>query len=115
MEIIDISGYSIEEKLQIANRYLIPKQIIENGLRPEIIRFKSKEVMKIIMEYTAESGVRNLERAVGSVCRSVAYEYAICDDIAKFKPELLLQNLLKKHLETKSMIIIFQSKLLLQE
>tara|TARA_B110001450_G_C17645076_1_gene490870 strand:- start:981 stop:1460 length:480 start_codon:yes stop_codon:yes gene_type:complete len=44
MEIIDISGYSIEEKLQIASRYLVPKQIVENGLKPEIIRFKSKEI-----------------------------------------------------------------------
>jgi len=44
MEIIDISGYSIEEKLQIAQRYLVPKQIVENGLRPDIIRFKSKEI-----------------------------------------------------------------------
>lgn len=98
MEIIDISGYSIEEKLQIANRYLIPKQIVENGLRPEIIRFKSKEVMKIIMEYTAESGVRNLERAVGSVCRSVAYEYAICDDISKFKPVIITPKLVEEAL-----------------
>jgi len=91
MEIINISGYSIEEKLQIAQKYLVPKQIIDNGLKPEVIRFKTKEILKIITEYTAESGVRNLERSIGSVCRAVAYEYAICEDIAKFKPVIVTQ------------------------
>lgn len=73
MEIIDISGYSIEEKLEIGKRYLIPKQISENGLTPELIEFHTPEIEKIISEYTMESGVRNLERAIGSVCRNVAY------------------------------------------
>jgi len=101
MEIIDISGYSIEEKLQIAQKYLVPKQIVENGLRPDIIRFKSKEIKQIIMDYTAESGVRNLERAIGSVCRTVAYEYAICEDISKFKPTIVSQDLVEEALGNK--------------
>lgn len=73
MEIIDISGYSMEEKLQIAKKYLIPKQISDNGITPDIIEFHDPEIEKIISEYTMESGVRNLERAIGSVCRNVAY------------------------------------------
>lgn len=79
----------------------MPKQIIENGLRPEIIRFKSRELKKIIMEYTAESGVRNLERAIGSVCRTVAYEYAICEDESKFKPTIVSQSLVEEALGNK--------------
>ncbi len=47
------------------------------------------------MDYTAESGVRNLERAIGSVCREVAYEYAICEDIARFKPVIVTQKLVE--------------------
>lgn len=69
MEVIDISGYSISEKLQIALKYLIPKQIKDNGINKDIIEFKDAEVEQIITSYTMESGVRNLERAIGSVCR----------------------------------------------
>lgn len=85
MEIIEISGYSPKEKLSIAERYLVPKQISENGISQDVIKFNQKMIEKIIMEYTAESGVRTLERSIGSVCRSVAYDYAICKDTSKFK------------------------------
>lgn len=77
MEIIDISGYSVKEKVQIASNYLIPKQIIENGLNDKVIEFGEPMVKKVVQEYTMESGVRNLERSLGSICRSVAYNYAI--------------------------------------
>jgi ATP-dependent Lon protease len=80
MEIIDVSGYTIEEKLEISHNYLVPRQITENGIKPEIIEFDAKTIEKIIMNYTAESGVRNLERSIASVCRQVAYEYAISSD-----------------------------------
>ena len=80
MEIIDISGYSLEEKLEISQKYLIPRQISDNGIKPEIIQFTPEVIEKIIMNYTAESGVRNLERSIGSVCRGVAYEYAISEN-----------------------------------
>jgi|TARA_B110001450_G_C17645076_1_gene490869 ATP-dependent Lon protease len=53
------------------------------------------------MDYTAESGVRNLERAVGSVCRTVAYEYAICEDITKFKPIIVSEALVEEALGNK--------------
>lgn len=61
MEIVDISGYSLQEKLEIAKRYLIPKQIQENGITEEIIKFNDPEIEKIIAEYTMESGVRSLD------------------------------------------------------
>eukprot|EP00347_Sterkiella_histriomuscorum_P014802 403359469 len=77
MEVVDISGYSIQEKMEIAKRYLIPKQIKENGITDQIIEYKEREIEKIITEFTMESGVRNLDRAIGSVCRQVAYQYAI--------------------------------------
>lgn len=62
MEVIDISGYSVKEKVQISLNYLIPKQISENGLKAEIIDFSEPIVQKVVQEYTMESGVRNLER-----------------------------------------------------
>jgi len=72
MEVIEISGYTDEEKLQIAKKYLLPRQIEENGLKKENIKITNGAILKIINEYTAESGVRNLEREIGSVCRKIA-------------------------------------------
>lgn len=71
MEIIDISGYSAEEKLEIARRHLIPRQLRENALSDDDLRFTDEAVQKIIEGYTAESGVRQLEKAVTSVVRKV--------------------------------------------
>ncbi len=76
MEIINISGYTLEEKSEIAKKYLIPKQIKENGLKEEQIEISEKAIQKIIDEYTRESGVRNLDRQVGAVCRAVAAKVA---------------------------------------
>lgn len=61
MEIIDITGYSISEKIQIAKKYLIPKQIKDNGITPDVITFTEDKIEKIVTEHTMESGVRNLE------------------------------------------------------
>ena len=77
MEVIDIDGYSIDEKLQIAKRYLIPRQIKDNGISEEIIEIRDNELKTVITEFTLESGVRNLERAIGSICRVAAYRYVI--------------------------------------
>ena len=77
MEVIDIDGYSIDEKLQIAKRYLIPRQIKDNGISEEIIKIRDNELKTVITEFTLESGVRNLERAIGSICRVAAYRYVI--------------------------------------
>src|SRR5690625_872744 len=76
MEIIHISGYTMEEKVQIAKKYLIPKQIEENGLTSEQIRISQQAIEKIVEEYTREAGVRNLEREIGYVCRNVAAKVA---------------------------------------
>jgi len=98
MEVIDISGYSVKEKVQIALHYLIPKQIEENGINQNVIEFSEPIVSTIVQEYTMESGVRNLERCVGSVCRTVAYNYAICKDRTKFKKVLVTNELVIKAL-----------------
>jgi ATP-dependent Lon protease len=76
MEIIHLSGYTTEEKTTIAEKYLIPRQIRENGLHYKKIRFSSGVVEQIISEYTSEAGVRNLEREIGSICRKVARKFA---------------------------------------
>jgi ATP-dependent Lon protease len=76
MEILRLSGYTEEEKIKIAQQYLIPRQIRENSLRPEEIEFSDGTIRKIIRDYTREAGVRNLERELGSICRKVATKVA---------------------------------------
>lgn len=76
MEIIELSGYTVEEKIQIAIRHLIPKQIEAHGLKKQDIQFTNDAIETIIDEYTYESGVRNLERNIASVIRSVAKSVA---------------------------------------
>ncbi len=76
MEIINISGYTLQEKTEIAKEHLMPKQIKENGLKEEQIEITQETIEKIIEEYTRESGVRSLEREIGSVCRGVAAKIA---------------------------------------
>ncbi|MGQ9512948.1 endopeptidase La [Thermodesulfitimonas sp.] len=72
MEIIQISGYTEEEKVQIAVRHLIPKQLKEHGMTKEHLTLSENALRKIIREYTRESGVRNLERQIAAVCRKTA-------------------------------------------
>lgn len=72
MEVIEISGYTEEDKVHIAMDHLIPKQIKEHGLKEHHITFSEGAIRKIIREYTREAGVRNLEREIASVCRKVA-------------------------------------------
>jgi len=76
MEIIYLAGYTDREKSAIAQQYLIPRQIRENGLRSEEISFTDDALRKIIRSYTREAGVRNLEREIGSVCRKVVTRIA---------------------------------------
>ncbi len=76
MEIIDIPGYSEDEKIIIAEKHLIPRQIKENGLTEKEISISRRAISIIINQYTAESGLRNLEREIGSICRKVAREIA---------------------------------------
>jgi ATP-dependent Lon protease len=76
MEVIQLAGYTEEEKLQIAKRYLVPRQIDRSGLKKSQIKFSDKGLRTIIHDYTREAGVRNLEREIGSVCRKVALQAA---------------------------------------
>ena len=76
MEVIQLSGYTTDEKLHIAKRYLVPRQIEENGLKRGNVSFADSALRAIAEEYTREAGVRNLEREVGTVCRKIAREIA---------------------------------------
>ena len=76
METIELSGYTVEEKRHIARRYLVPRQIAANGLKPSQIEFADAALTAIIEEYTREAGVRNLERQIGTICRKVARDVA---------------------------------------
>jgi len=107
MEIISLLGYTDEEKLHIAKKFLIPRQIKENGLKTANVHFSDSAILRIINEYTRESGVRNLERAIGSVCRKIAKKVAekekkkfrvIKNNIEKYlgKPKIFRDQLLEK-------------------
>ncbi|MFQ5603503.1 MAG: endopeptidase La [bacterium] len=74
MEIIELPGYTEEDKLKIAQKYLIPKQLEEHGLNESQLKFEEEAILSVIHSYTKEAGVRNLERELASVCRGVARE-----------------------------------------
>jgi ATP-dependent Lon protease len=76
METIELAGYTLEEKKHIARRYLVPRQIEANGLKPSQIEFADPALAAVVEEYTREAGVRNLERQIGTICRKVAREVA---------------------------------------
>jgi ATP-dependent Lon protease len=76
MEIIELQGYTEDEKVHIAFQYLIPRQIEENGITPEQIEFPDEAVRAVIRHYTREAGVRNLERNIGTICRKQARRLA---------------------------------------
>ncbi|EQC47020.1 endopeptidase La [Bacteriovorax sp. BSW11_IV] len=76
MEVINLSGYSQEEKLQISKKYLIPKQMDENGITDEHVKFEDEGIASVIKQYTSEAGLRNLERRIGALCRKVAMKIA---------------------------------------
>jgi ATP-dependent Lon protease len=76
MEIIELTGYTEEEKVSIAERYLIPRQIKENGISEEMIEFPTDSVARIARHYTREAGVRRLEQLIGTVCRKAARKVA---------------------------------------
>ncbi len=76
MEVIQLAGYTADEKLHIAKRYLVPRQVEQNGLSRSQISFSDAGLKAVIDEYTREAGVRNLEREIGSICRKVARQIA---------------------------------------
>jgi len=76
MEVLELPGYTLEEKVMIAKQYIIPRQLEAHGLTRDAISFEKRAIEKIIKEYTREAGVRNLEREIAAICRAVASEYA---------------------------------------
>jgi len=90
METIYISGYTDNEKLAIAKKYLVPKQLAENGLTPAMIEFADKALTKIIQDFTQEAGLRNLEREIAAISRKVAKKIA---EGQKEKTVVTLKNL----------------------
>ena len=76
MEVIQLAGYTLDEKIHIAKRYLVPRQLAENGLKGAGVSFSDAALRAIADEYTREAGVRNLEREVGTICRKLAREIA---------------------------------------
>ncbi|HEY0427387.1 MAG TPA: endopeptidase La [Pyrinomonadaceae bacterium] len=96
MEIIPLSGYTEEEKLEIARRHLVPKQVEENGLETNDVKFDRKALARIIGEYTQEAGLRHLEREIGKVCRKVARKKA--EDEDDFEPVKVTAQNVKDYL-----------------
>ncbi len=94
MEIIEITGYTQEEKIEIAVRHLVPKQLEEHGLKTSDVKFSKKAIAKIIDSYTRESGVRNLERKIGSIVRHVAKSVAMEDAFDKEITEETIRKVL---------------------
>ncbi|MFN8523369.1 MAG: endopeptidase La [Chloroflexota bacterium] len=79
MEVIELSGYIEDEKVAIARRFLVPRQIREHGLRASQLRLPEATLRQVVREYTREAGVRNLERHIGTICRKVARKVATGD------------------------------------
>ncbi|TYZ61414.1 hypothetical protein PybrP1_002964 [[Pythium] brassicae (nom. inval.)] len=113
MEVIEVSGYSVEQKIEIAKRYLLPRQIAENGLEKSLVTISDDALRFLIMSYTREAGVRDLERQVGAICRHVAVSVVKeldgdgskprtsgktgdAKDLAKFKPTNIDRALMKR-------------------
>jgi len=94
MEIIEITGYTREEKVEIASKHLVPKQIKEHGLQPKQLKFSKAAIEKVIDAYTRESGVRTLERKIGSVIRNAAKSVAMEEDYdVEVTPETVVKVL----------------------
>ncbi len=76
MEVLELTGYTEDEKVGIALKFIVPRQISEHGLDPERVSFRRSAIRKIIREYTREAGLRNLERQIGAICRGMAVKVA---------------------------------------
>src|SRR5260221_9306866 len=94
MEVLEIAGYTEEEKLKIANDHLVDKQVKNHGLTADYIRFAPDALRQVIRGYTREAGVRNLEREIGALCRKVARRRAEGDETpVEVTPDVVVQML----------------------
>jgi ATP-dependent Lon protease len=104
MEVIDLPGYIMDEKVKIAERYLVPRQIDAHGLEPKQLKLGKGVLPKIVQGWTAEAGVRNLERAIGRICRKVAAKVASGDiDKARITGKQLPDYLGKRQVHQESL------------
>ncbi len=92
MEVIQLSGYTENEKLEIAKRFLVKKQVVANGLKPKQIQFTDEALLEITRKYTRESGVRNLEREIANVCRKTAKKIVT----SEFKSDSITPEVIEK-------------------
>jgi ATP-dependent Lon protease len=101
MEVIRLSGYTEDEKLNIAERYLVPKQLKNNGLKPQELSIGESAIMGVIRHYTREAGVRNLERAIAKICRKVVKDLALQKASSEAKRRVVTGRHLEKYLGVK--------------
>lgn len=101
MEIIDVSGYTVEEKIEIAKQHLLPKQIEENGLKKAQLKLSDKQLEFVIENYTAESGVRGLEKRLSKIARYVAVHVAKEESLPKINEETIAKILGPSHEKAK--------------
>lgn len=101
MEIIEINGYTVEEKLEIAKRHLLPKQIEENGLKKSQFKLSDKLIEYVIENYTAESGVRSLEKRLSKIARYIAVHVAREESVPKIDEETIVKILGPSHEKSK--------------
>src|SRR5678815_1102846 len=94
MEIIEITGYTQEEKIEIALKHLVPKQLKEHGLKSSQVKITRQAIAKVINGYTRESGVRNLERKLGTLIRNVAKSVAMDEEFDKVITEETVHKVL---------------------
>ncbi len=87
MEVIRLSGYTELEKMEIAKRFLVPKQMKATGMEADNVEFRDEGLLSLVQNHTRESGVRNLEREIGNVCRKVARQIVIAQSAAEAKAE----------------------------
>lgn len=101
MEIIDVSGYTVEEKIEIAKQHLLPKQIEENGLKKSQLKLTDKQLEFVVENYTAESGVRHLEKRISKIARFVAVHVVKKQPLPKMTEEMLSKILGPSHEKAK--------------
>ena len=94
MEVLELAGYTEEEKLEIVKKFIIERQLVENGLNNKLLQISDEALKKIVSEYTKEAGLRNLEREIASVCRKVARKVAEGEK----KPALVVPKTVEEYL-----------------